>query len=159
MNTTRTFVRSGLARRVALVLAAPAAAVAVITAAAAPAASAAQRPAAEQPAAAAHYAGPHFRTPQAAMRYLAAAYNRHDTTALHHVTTPASYQELTAMRSGAVNLKLVKCVANKARGDYTCIFSHDYPPKLHKKGHGSSNVLVAPALNPGWYMYALLDCG
>jgi hypothetical protein len=123
-------------------------------AAAAPAASAAQRPAV-----AAHYTGPHFRTPQAAMRYLAAAFNRNDATELHHVTTPASYKELKAMRSGAVNLRLVSCVANKGHGDYTCTFRHAYPKRLHKKGYGSSDMLVAPAINPGWYLYALLDCG
>jgi hypothetical protein len=34
----------------------------------------------------------HFATPQAAMRYLAAAYNRNDLAALKHVTTPPRAQ-------------------------------------------------------------------
>src|SRR5215472_1694666 len=72
-------------------------------------------------------AEPHFRTPQAAMRYLAAAYNHHDAAALHEVTTPRSYRELKAMRSQAVNLRLDSCVRNKGRGDYTCTLTHDYP--------------------------------
>lgn len=102
------------------------------------------------------YSGPHFSTPQAAMRYLTAAYNHHEATKLHYVTTPQSYRELMGMRSGAVNLRLRSCTLNKGRGDYTCNFIHDYP---HKSGHGASTFLVAPARNPGWYMYALLDCG
>ena len=110
-------------------------------------------------AASAATAEPHFRTPQAAMRYLAAAYNHHDAAALHEVTTPRSYRELKAMRSQAVNLRLDSCVRNKGRGDYTCTFTHGYPASLHKTGHGSSQFLVAPAINPGWYMYALLGCG
>jgi hypothetical protein len=164
MNNTRTFVRAGqarLARRAVLALAAPAAAVAMMAATAAPPASAAAvRPAAaQQPAAAALYTGPHFRTPQAAMRYLAAAFNRHDAAAMHHVTTPAAYKQLTAMRSEAVNLRLTSCAADKGRGDFFCTFRHDYPRNLHMKGHGSSRFLVAPARNPGWYMYTLLMCG
>jgi hypothetical protein len=154
---TRTFGRAGhipLARRAGLAMAAPAAAVAMLAAAAAQPAAAAQRPAAE-----ARYTGPHFRTPQAAMRYLAAAYNRHDTAAMHAVTTPRAYKSLTQMWSPAVNLRLVSCTADPGRGDFVCTFRHDYPRKLHKKGHGASAFLVAPAINPGWYMYTLLDCG
>ena len=157
MNTTRTLVPAGrarLTRRAALALAAPAAAIAMFAASAAPPANAAQRPAV-----AARYHGPHFRTPQAAMRYLSSAYNRHDKAEMHAVTTPSAYKSLMQMWSSAVNLRLISCVADAGRGDFFCNFRHDYPKRLHLKGHGASEFLVAPAINPGWYMYSLLDCG
>jgi hypothetical protein len=94
------------------------------------------------------------------MRYLTGAYNRDDGVGLHEVTTPQAFSQLTAMRSEAVDLQLQSCVpSGSGRGDYVCTFRHDYPASLHESGHGSSQILVAPALNPGWYMYTLLDCG
>jgi hypothetical protein len=105
------------------------------------------------------YRGPHFNTPQAAMRFLAAAYNNHNSTELHWVTTPVSYARLMGMRSEAINLRLRSCTLNRGRGDYTCHFSHDYLPSLHKTGHGAATFIAAPALTPGWYMYTFLDCG
>jgi hypothetical protein len=94
------------------------------------------------------------------MIYLARAYNRHDATALHAVTTPDSYRALMQMRSGDVRLRLRRCTLNRNRGDYICSFTHDYPAGQHQSGHGASEMtLVAPALNPGWYLYAVLDCG
>ncbi|HSR83528.1 MAG TPA: hypothetical protein VLM11_05035 [Streptosporangiaceae bacterium] len=111
-------------------------------------------------AAASGYTGPHFSTPAAAMRYLTGAYNRDNLVQLHAVTTPQAFRQLTAMRSEAVNLELQSCVpSGSGRGDYVCTFRHDYPVSLHKSGHGSARILVAPAVNPGWYMYTLLDCG
>src|SRR5215472_16754808 len=106
------------------------------------------------------YTGPHFGTPQAAMGYLTSAYNGDNQVALHAVTTPQAFGQLTTMRSEAVNLQLQSCVpSGSGRGDYVCTFQHDYPVSLHQSGHGSSRILVAPAENPGWYMYTLLDCG
>lgn len=106
------------------------------------------------------YAGPHFSTPLAAMRYLTGAYNSDDGAGLHAVTTPQAFKQLTAMRTEAVDLQVQSCVpSGSGRGDYVCTFRHDYPASLHRSGHGSSRILVAPALNPGWYMYKLLDCG
>lgn len=106
------------------------------------------------------YSGPHFSTPQAAMTYLTAAYNAEDGAELHAVTTPQAFSQLTAMLSGAVDLQLQSCVpSGSGRGDYVCTFRHDYPASMHNSGHGSARILVAPALNPGWYMYKLLDCG
>lgn len=105
------------------------------------------------------YRGPHFATPQAAMRFLAAAYNHHNAPELHWVTTPASYARLKGMRSEAVNLQLRYCTLNRRRGDYTCHFRHDYPPSLHKTGHGAATFIAAPALTPGWYMYTFVGCG
>ena len=93
------------------------------------------------------------------MTYLVAAFNSDDAAALHAVTTPSAYEELTQMRSEAVNLQLQYCTADAHRGDYYCYFSHDYPASLHQTGHGASTILVAPAENPGWYMYSLVGCG
>jgi hypothetical protein len=102
--------------------------------------------------------GPHFSTPQAAMRYLAAAYDRYDVTALHHVTTPSSFKQLMAMRSEAVDLHLKSC-APTGHGDYTCHFQHRYPKRMHNSGYGASDMIVAPTVRPGWYMYTLEGCG
>jgi len=94
------------------------------------------------------------------MGYLTSAYNGDDPVALHAVSTPQAFRQLTTMRSEAVNLQLQSCVpSGSGRGDYVCTFRHDYPPTLRESGHGSSRILVAPAVNPGWYMYTLLDCG
>jgi hypothetical protein len=100
----------------------------------------------------------HFATPQAAMRYLAAAYNRNDLASLMHVTTLAARHNLLLMRANATNLQLVGCTANAARGDYTCAFTHDFPVTSHRSGHGQAHFTVAPATRPGWYMTVLEDC-
>jgi hypothetical protein len=101
---------------------------------------------------------PHFATPQASMRYLAAAYNRNDLVALKHVTTPRARTALQAMRANAPNLRLVGCTANAGRGDYTCAFTHDFPVASRHSGHGQAHFTVAPAGRPGWYMTVLEDC-
>jgi hypothetical protein len=103
------------------------------------------------------FTGPHFDTPQAAMTYLAAAYNSDDITALHYVTEPRAFSRLMSMRSDALNLKLKDCTQNP-RGDYTCYFRHDFPASEHKSGHGQAVFIAAPALNPGWYMYQFQSC-
>lgn len=100
----------------------------------------------------------YWPTPQAAMRYLAAAWNRHDTVALMHVTTPAGRGALEAMRSEAVNLRLRACTRNPA-GDYTCVFDHDYPASMHKRGHGTATFIAGPAREHGWYMTYFEGCG
>jgi hypothetical protein len=105
------------------------------------------------------YTGPHFDTPQAAMRYLAAAWNRHDIVAMKHVTTPDGRAALMGMYAEAVNLRLDYCVARAGQGDYDCHFIHDYPPRLHKTGHGEAEFLAGPARNPGWYMTVFVGCG
>ena len=103
------------------------------------------------------YTGPHFETPQAAMIYLADAYNAGDLTALHHVTEPRAFSRLMSMRSDALNLRLKYCTPNP-RGDFTCYFRHDFPASEHKTGHGQAVFIAAPALNPGWYMYQFQSC-
>jgi hypothetical protein len=108
----------------------------------------------------------HFDTPEAAMRYLASAYNRNDPAALKEVTNPDARDALEAMRAQAVNLRLESC-EQQPSGVYECNFRHDYPPgyspdadhaaEEHHGGHAT--FIVAPADNPGWYMSVLLDCG
>jgi len=105
------------------------------------------------------YQGPHFDSPESAMTYLAAAYNSGDAAALHALTTPSSYLQLTQMWSGPVNLQLQYCTPDASRGDYYCYFSHDFPASLHKAGQAVATMLVAPALNPGWYLYTIVECG
>jgi hypothetical protein len=99
----------------------------------------------------------HFTTPEAAMRYLAAAYNRNDVAALKKVTNASARAALTAMRSGAVNLRLESC-SRRPTGDYTCDFRHDFPERPLRRGHGHATFLAAPADRPGWYMSILVDC-
>src|SRR5438270_5149005 len=82
-------------------------------------------------------AGPYFATPQAAMRYLAAAWNRHDKVALWHVTTPDGRNALEPMRSEPTHLRLRSCTRNHGR-DHTCVFDHDDPPPMHHRGHGTA---------------------
>jgi hypothetical protein len=100
----------------------------------------------------------HFATPEASMRYLAAAYNRIDITALKHVTTPEARSNLLFMRPNADNLRLVSCTANAGRGDYSCAFTHGYPVAMHQSGTGHAHFTVAPADRVGWYMTVLDDC-
>jgi len=107
----------------------------------------------------------HFDTPEAAMRYLAGAYNRHDLAALKKVTNPDARAALESMRAEAVNLRLESCERQQA-GDYLCEFRHDYPPGYTPKGSyedqhdgGHATFIAAPADNPGWYMTVLLECG
>jgi hypothetical protein len=92
------------------------------------------------------------------MRYLTSAYNRNDLVALGHVTTPVARINLVAMRHTATNLELVGCTANAGRGDYSCSFTHEYPPKLHQTGVGHAHFTAAPADKHGWYMTVLEDC-
>jgi hypothetical protein len=99
-----------------------------------------------------------FATPQAAMRYLAAAYNSNDIPALKKVTNAAARAALIAMRQEATNLQLNGC-SRRPTGDYTCQFRHDYPQRLHRPGRGHATFLAAPADKPGWYMTVLIDCG
>jgi hypothetical protein len=101
----------------------------------------------------------HFATPEASMRYLAAAYNRNDVAALKHVTTPQARNNLLFMRPNADNLRLVSCTANAGRGDYSCAFTHGYPAAMHQAGTGHAHFTIAPADRVGWYMTVLDDCG
>ena len=100
----------------------------------------------------------HFGTPQAAMTYLAAAWNHNDLEALCQVTNPNSRMLLLDMHREAVNLQLKKCERMDI-GLYACTFTHDYPKHLHAKGHGKTWLEVAAADNPGWYLLDYVGCG
>jgi hypothetical protein len=101
------------------------------------------------------YTGPHFATPQAAMAYLATAYNSDDVAALHAVTNAQSFTSLQSMRTTDVNLKLTSCRAT-GHGDDECTFRYTY---VGEGQHAARNAMVtaAPALNPGWYMYRFIE--
>jgi hypothetical protein len=100
----------------------------------------------------------HFATPQAAMGYLASAYNRNDLAALKHLTTPEARNNLLFMRPNADHLQLVGCTANAGRGDYLCGFTHGFPAATHQAGTGHAHFTAAPADKVGWYMTVLNDC-
>jgi hypothetical protein len=104
--------------------------------------------------------GPHFDTPEAAMRYLATAWNAMDMTSLKHVTDPNARQLLIDMYREAADLKLDHCTFTKARGDYECFFTHGFPKGYKSKGPvGTAEFTVGPADRPGWYMTYFVDCG
>jgi hypothetical protein len=92
------------------------------------------------------------------MRYLAAAYNRADLTALKHVTTPAARVALASMMKGATNLRLAGCAPRAGMCDYTCTFTHGFPASRQQTGSGHAAFLVGPADTPGWYMAVLGRC-
>src|SRR5512132_4415879 len=85
----------------------------------------------------------HFATPEGAMRYLSAAYNRNDLAALMRVSTPAARHNLLFMLPN---------------GDYLCGFTHGFPAAMHQSGTGHAHFTVAPAARVGWYMTVLNDC-
>jgi hypothetical protein len=104
---------------------------------------------------------PHFDTPQAAMTYLAAAWNTGNSVDLDHVTNPAGRAALASMRSEAVNLRLDHCTS-RPLGDYLCYFDHGYrstPASAVTTAANPMIVLVGPARTPGWYMTGFLSCG
>jgi hypothetical protein len=105
-------------------------------------------------------AGPavHFDSPEAAMTYLAAAWNRDDLAALCQVTNPNARFLLNDMHREAVNLRLKSCEPTPS-GAYICTFLHDYPRHMHKKGTGRAWMTANPADNPGWYMGGYVGCG
>jgi hypothetical protein len=111
------------------------------------------------PAAAAGRAHPvHFRTPSAAMRYLASAYNRGDITALKKVTTPQARSALLEMRPFATNLRLESC-STSAYGHTICEFTHALPSAPKGAAQGHAEFAVAPADRHGWYMSVMETCG
>jgi hypothetical protein len=109
---------------------------------------------------------PHFDTPEAAMTYLASAWNAGNVQEIDYVTDPAGRQQMDSMASLMMNLQFRYCTRNPA-GDYTCYFMHDiaassssttypnpanYPP-------GEAVFTVAPAATPGWYLTNVIHCG
>ncbi len=103
---------------------------------------------------------PHFDSPEAAMRYLATAWNNHDLVSLKHVTDPQARGALTDMYSEARDLRLDHCTFTKTRGDYECFFTHGFPKGYQSHGPvGTAEFTVGPADRPGWYMTYFVDCG
>ncbi|MDQ1703819.1 MAG: hypothetical protein QOF18_185 [Frankiaceae bacterium] len=102
---------------------------------------------------------PHFTTPEAAMTYLAAAWNRGDLDALCHVTNPNARFLLNDMHSEANHLRLQRCRAGALDGMLLCVFTHGYPASMHKHGIGHAYFDVGPADTPGWYMTVYEGCG
>lgn len=104
-----------------------------------------------------HWDGTPFATPEAAMRFLVAAYNAHDDVAIRHVTTPDQRSHLIGMRDYAPTLRLKSCTRLDT-GAYDCEFWHSVSEPVHgPEGHATFR--VAPADRPGWYMTILLECG
>ena len=100
------------------------------------------------------------------MRYLVAAYNAHDLTSEMHVTTPDARTQLEAERQWVNTFSFANCDVDGSQGDYICTF--DMASKVAPASTGTDpaaaqmgeiTVLVAPALRPGWYMYANMGCG
>ncbi len=100
----------------------------------------------------------YFKSPEAAMRYLASAYNRGDVAALKKVTTPRARRELLEMRAIATDLSLRNC-AHSSDGTASCEFDHGYPKAMSAHTHGEAHFKVAPARKYGWYMTVMEDCG
>lgn len=109
---------------------------------------------------------PHFDTPQAAMAYLADAWNANDVQQIDYVTDPNGRQELDSMANVLVNLRFTHCTPNPA-GDYTCYFMHNIIPSTSPTTYpnpmnyppGEAVFTVAPAATPGWYLTNVLHCG
>ena len=103
------------------------------------------------------------------MRYLVAAYNRHDIAAEMHVTTPDSRAALETERQWVNTFSFHSCTLNPGGGDYSCQF--DMVSKVATTDQGTDGfgddlqkmgeitVLVAPAGRPGWYVYYNEGCG
>jgi hypothetical protein len=114
------------------------------------------------------------------MRYLVAAYNAHDLTAERHVTTPDAHTQLESERQWVNTFSFDNCQVDGTQGDYVCTFdmvsmvptpsasasadtATDSTGSTGSTGAvtemGEITVIVAPALRPGWYMYASEGCG
>jgi hypothetical protein len=115
---------------------------------------------------------PHFGSPEAAMRYLVAAYNAHDIVSERHVTGPDARASLEGERKWVNTFRFDHC--DSAGGSqYWCVF--DMVSKVAAtttttvaggdnfgndlQSMGEITVLVAPAARPGWYMAGNLGCG
>jgi hypothetical protein len=104
---------------------------------------------------------PHFATPEAAMRYLVTAYNKHDMAAEMHVTTPDSRAQLETERQWVQTFAFNSCSPNPGGGDYTCQLdmATKVQPDDPNTAMGEVSVIVAPAARTGWYLYANNGCG
>lgn len=108
---------------------------------------------------------PHFATPEAAMRFMARAWNDGDLEHLKWVTDPAVRVDLSNMHREAVNLRLASCEKDDdyGKGQYLCTFTHDYPVGYAgykgPHGKGSAAFIAGPVSRTGWYMTEYITCG
>jgi hypothetical protein len=102
---------------------------------------------------------PLFATPEAAMAYMARAFDERDIAALKKVTTPQSRQELFDMWPGQVHLRLSRCEKDGDSYAYVCFFPHDPPKGMDPTAVPEAVMVVEPAARPGWYMSELSECG
>ena len=98
---------------------------------------------------------PYFSTPEAAMRYLARAYNSANVRQLKNVTTPGSRAALDEMRRHAPRITLVGCVRDLGYS-YTCTFRHTI---RGASGQGMAQFVASPADRHGWYLELIGECG
>jgi hypothetical protein len=109
---------------------------------------------------------PHFDTPDAAMTYLAAAWNAGDVREVDFVSDPAGRAQLDSMAAVMVHLRFKSCTSNPG-GDYTCYLMHDVFPSSSPTTYpnpmgyppGEAVFTVAPATGPGWYLTQVIHCG
>lgn len=109
---------------------------------------------------------PRFDTPEAAMIYLADAWDANNIQEIDYVTDPAGRRQMDSMATLMVNLQFKSCTRNPA-GDYTCFFSHDITPSSSPTTYpnpagypaGEAVFTVAPAAASGWYLTNVLHCG
>lgn len=111
------------------------------------------------PATTATPASPHFDTPQAAMTYLADAWNAGDMSEVDQVSNPPGRAALEAMSREAIDLRLDNCT-KRPEGDYLCYFDHDRESGGAVTAAKRQMVfLVGPAGTPGWYLTVIEACG
>jgi hypothetical protein len=107
------------------------------------------------------------------MRYLAAAYNSGDETAIRHVTTPDSRTQFEGERQWVQTFRFRDCLANGApTWDYACVLDIvatvpgvdpssilGVDPATGFPVMDEVTVLVAPAARTGYYLAANEGCG
>ena len=104
---------------------------------------------------------PHFDTPEAMMRFMAASWNRGDLGAVNRVTDPAAREQLWNMHREATNLRLTRCTYDAEARDYECEFRHDYPIGYAGDATqaGYAFFRAGPVRRTGWYMTYYEHCG
>lgn len=103
------------------------------------------------------------------MRYLVAAYNSGNETAIRHVTTPDSRNQFESERQWVKTFRFRDCTANGAPNwDYSCVFDIvTLMPGVNPNVDATTGlvvmdevtVLVAPAARTGYYLAANEGCG
>jgi len=103
----------------------------------------------------------HFRTPEAAMRYLAKAWNCRDLAAVRHLTNPDSRNQMLAMATPTSRLSFSSCERFGTPGwrTWECTFDDVYPAGTTDTERELHQIFtVKPARGPGFYV-AVDTCG